>query len=90
MLSDLMGNACLNTCNYLVHRDTYLNVFKEHDVKGTDTIAFNYEWLKAGKKLFIVPGMEYDHLIHEGSGFMKDADFNMKKAEEYKKKIQAL
>ena len=90
MLSDRMGNACLNTCNYLVHRETYLSVFKEHDVKGTDTIAFNYEWLKAGKKFYIVPGMEYDHLVHDGSGFMKDVDYNMKKAEEYKQKIMRL
>lgn len=91
MLNEPMGNACLNTCNYLVHRDTYLSVFKQdNNVKGTDTLSFAYQWLKAGKKMHVVKGMEYDHLIHDGSGFLKDAEFNMKKAEEYKLKIQSL
>ena len=91
MVKDRMGNACFNTCNYIVHRDTYLKVFKEDEkVKGTDTIAMNYEWLKSGRKFFIVPGMEYYHRVHDGSGFMKDADYNMRMAEIYKQKILAL
>lgn len=91
MVQDRMGNACFNTCNYLVHRDAYLKVFKEDEkVKGTDTIVFNYEWLKSGRKFMIVPGMEYFHRVHDGSGFMKDADYNMRMAEIYKQKILAL
>lgn len=91
MLNEPMGNACLNTCNYLVHRDTYLSVFtQDNNVKGTDTLSFAYQWLKDGKKMHVVKGMEYDHLIHDGSGFLKDAEFNMKMADVYKQKIQAL
>ena len=91
MMADRMGNACFNTCNYLVHRDTYLKVFQpDPNVRATDTISFNYQWLKSGRQFFVVPGMEYDHRVHDGSGFMADADFNMRKAEEYKQKILAL
>ena len=91
MVKDNMGNACLNTCNYLVHRETYLSVWEnDPEVKGTDTISFAIQWLKAGKRFYIVPSMEYNHRVHNGSGFMQDAEFNMKKAEEYKQKILQL
>lgn len=91
MVKDNMGNACLNTCNYLVHRETYLSVWENDlEVKGTDTISFAIQWFKAGKRFYITPKLEYNHRVHKGSGFMQDADFNMKKAEEYKHKILQL
>lgn len=85
------GNLCLNTCNYLVHRDTYGKVFKNNpEMKGTDTIYMAYLWLTAGKKFYVVPGMSYYHRVHPGSGFMADAAYNMKKSEEVRKLIAAL
>lgn len=90
-LNKKMFDCMLNTCNYFVHRDTYLKVFEHNPaMKGTDTIWFNYLWLRAGYSFHVVPGMHYDHRVHDGSGFMADVNYNMKKAEEMKRKISRL
>lgn len=80
----------LNTCNYLVPRDNYLKVF-EHSkvVKETDTLWFAYLWLKAGFGFQVVRGMQYDHLVHTGSGWLQNADYNMRMHKEIKTKIIA-
>lgn len=86
-----MFDCLMNTCNYFVHRETYLKVFEQNEsIKGTDTIWFNYLWLKDSKSFYVVPNMDYQHAVHDGSGFMKDADYNFAKAEEIKKMILAL
>ena len=73
----------LNTCNYIVPRELYHKVYQHNpEIKETDTLWFNYLWLKAGYKFFIVPGMEYIHEIHEGSGWLQNADYNLKKSDE--------
>lgn len=84
-------NMCLNTCNYLVHRSTYLQIF-QHDpkVKASDTIHFNYLWLKSNRSFYVVGGMEYEHRVHKGSGFLQDAGYNMAMAEQTKTLIQQL
>lgn len=90
-LSDSMMNCLFNTCNYVVERKPYLNVWEENkDIGCADTIWFNYLWLKAGGYFIVVPGMEYQHRVHKDSGFMKDLDYNMAKAEEIKKMIMSL
>lgn len=90
-LNKKMFDCLLNTCNYFVNRVNYLTVFEHNpEMKGTDTIWFNYLWLKAGHSFHVVPGMQYDHRVHDGSGFMADASYNMKKAEEMKRKISRL
>jgi glycosyltransferase involved in cell wall biosynthesis len=91
LIQDEMGYCLLNTCNYIVHRDTYLKVYQQNEtMKGTDTIWFNYLWLKAGYCFYIVRGMEYLHRVHNGSGFIKDLGYNMKQAEKVKKMILSL
>lgn len=86
-----MGECLFNTCNYLVNRDEYLQVYEYNpDMKGTDTIWFNYLWLKGGNYFHVVPGMQYFHRVHAGSGFMADVDYNMKKSKEVKQLIQTL
>lgn len=81
----------MNTCNYVVHKESYLKVWQENKyVKCADTIWFNYLWLKAGNAFYVVPGMEYEHRVHNGSGFAENIDYNMKKAEEIKKLIMKL
>jgi glycosyltransferase involved in cell wall biosynthesis len=91
LIRDKMGNCLLNTCNYLVHRDTYGKVFEENpEMKGTDTLWFNYLWLKAGNSFYVVPGMQYYHRQHEGSTWLQHADYNMTKAAELNKKILSL
>lgn len=80
-----------NTCNYVINRAEYLQVYEHNpEMKGTDTIWFNYLWLKAGNSFYVVPGMEYYHRVHEGSGFLADCDYNMRKAKEIKELIKTL
>jgi glycosyltransferase involved in cell wall biosynthesis len=86
-----MGEPLFNTCNYVVNRQEYLRVFQYNEaMKGTDTIWFNYLWLKDGGKFFVLKGLEYFHRVHNGSGFLEDCDYNMKKAAEVKQLIQTL
>lgn len=86
-----MFGAMMNTCNYAVPRKKYLDVWQPNpEIKGTDTLWFNYLWLKAGNCFFIVDGMEYNHLVHEGSTFMQDVAYNMQKAKEIEQLIREL
>lgn len=90
-LNDPIINCFYNTCNYIVNREKYLSVWKENpSMKGSDTIWFAYLWLKEDKGFFPVRNMHYFHRVHQGSGFMQDFDYNMKKGEEIKKLIMAL
>lgn len=67
----------LNTCNYFVNRTRYLQVYEYNpEIKASDTIWFNYLWLKKGGAFVVVPGMRYYHRIHAGSGFMQDVPYN--------------
>lgn len=91
LLNDRMGDCLLNTCNYFVHRDSYLKTYAYNpSMKGTDTIWFNYLWLKAGNSFQVVRDMQYYHRVHDGSGFLQDAGYNMKKADEVRKLILSL
>lgn len=91
LINDRMGVCLLNTCNYLLHRNTYASVFKDNpEIKGTDTLWFNYLWLKAGYSFYVVPGMQYYHREHDGSTWLQNAAYNMTKAEELNRKILAL
>lgn len=90
-INEPMFNCFLNTCNYVVHRDTYLKVWEENKTIGcADTIFFNYLWLESGNGFYICPGMHYQHRVHNGSGFLQGIDYNMKQAEGVKKLIREL
>jgi glycosyltransferase involved in cell wall biosynthesis len=91
MMQESMGECFFNCCNYMVNRDEYLRVYEHNPaMKGTDTIWFNYLWLKARNSFYVVPGMEYIHRVHDGSGFLQDCSYNMKRAKEIKELIKAL
>ena len=82
-LSHPRAEMLLNTCNYYVNRERYLEVYEHNpEIKASDTIWFNYLWLKKGGAFVIVPGMRYFHRIHAGSGFMEDVPYNEKKCGE--------
>lgn len=84
-------NCLLNTCNYIVNRDFYLKTYQynpEHI--ASDTIWHNYNHLKAGGLLVVVPGMQYEHRTHKGSGFLQGVDHNMRMQNEVRKMIMAL
>lgn len=84
-------NTCLNTCNYIVHAEEYLRVYRYNpEMKATDTAWFAYLWLQAGNDFYVVPGMEYEHLVHGKSGFLEDANYNMAQADKLKKMMMAL
>lgn len=91
LVHDPMFYCLLNTCNYIVHRDSYLATYQYNEAHvASDTIWFNYNWLKRGGRFYIVPGMEYDHRVHDGSGFLNNMHYNMARAEEVKKLIMQL
>lgn len=84
-------NMLMNTCNYLVNKTEYLKLYEENaSMKGTDTIWFNYLWIKAGSYFSVLPGCHYYHRVHEGSGFMQDVNYNMTQAEYVRKLISQL
>lgn len=88
---DSMGNVSMNTSNYLVPKDEYLEVyFHNSEMRGTDTIWMALLWLQWGNKFKIVEGMEYEHTTPADSGFMKDLDYNMRKLAELRNKILEL
>lgn len=81
----------LNTCNYIVNRDTYIDNYKSnHSMIATDTIWHNYNHLKNGGSLHVVPNMTYQHLVWEGSGWRESRRYNKEKAIEVRKLIEQL
>jgi glycosyltransferase involved in cell wall biosynthesis len=90
-MTDDMFNVAMNCCNYLVNRNRYIGAYDHNpEHKCSDTIWFNYNWLKRGGLFEFVHGMEYTHRVHPGSGFLQDADYNMKKSAEVRKLIMQL
>jgi len=78
----------LNTCNYFVNRDAYASIYHYNPkIKGTDTIYFNHRWLKAGNELYVVPEMQYNHRVHDGSEFLKHVEYNMNAAARIKNEL---
>jgi glycosyltransferase involved in cell wall biosynthesis len=63
-------DCLINTMNCVVPRENYLKVYNpDIEPAAADSAYFNYRWLEAGGNLYIVPGMEYEHLIHSGSHY---------------------
>lgn len=84
-------NCLMNTCNYIVNRDFYLKTFEFNPAHiASDTIWHNYNHLKAGGLFVVLPGMQYYHRVHNGSGFLQGVDHNMRMQGEVRKMIMAL
>lgn len=84
-------NMLLNCCNYICNKNRYLEVYEHNpEHRASDTVWMSYLWLKSGGSFQIVPNMEYDHLVHKGSAFLEDANYNMRKANEVLELILAL
>lgn len=84
-------NCLCNTCNYIVNRDFYLKTYQYNPKHiASDTIWHNYNHLKAGGLLVVVPGMQYEHRTHKGSGFLQGVDHNMRMQAEVRKMIMEL
>lgn len=88
LIKEPLFNTMLNACNYVVNRDEYLRIYQENtEHKASDTIWMAYLWLKAGNGFYVVPGMEYEHRVHDKSGFLQDAAYNMNQVQEVRKLI---
>lgn len=87
-LTDKTFLRLLNTCNYFVNKNEYAKVYEYNpEIKGADTIWFNYLWLKAGNGFYVVPNCHYEHAVHPGSGWQQNLHENRKKANEIKELI---
>ncbi len=85
-------DCMINTCNFLVHRGEYLKVFDLNKVEPwtADTLYFNYCWLKAGNKIKVVEGMQYEHLVHDGSHYKEHVGKTGNFAKEIMDKLKQL
>jgi glycosyltransferase involved in cell wall biosynthesis len=84
-LNESEFSCMINTCNYVVNKRRYARTYTHNpEMKETDTHWFNYLHMHDGGGIKIVPGMEYQHLVHPGSGWMQNAHYNMKQSEKIK------
>lgn len=66
----------LNTGNYIVPTRAYVQALGSYQgarVAAADVCAANLIWLRAGGLLYVLPGMDYAHDVHEGSWFKATA-----------------
>jgi glycosyltransferase involved in cell wall biosynthesis len=67
-------DCLINTMNCFVNRFEFLAVFDPHtEPVAADSAYFNYRWLEAGNRMYVVPGLQYDHLIHKGSHYVNNS-----------------
>lgn len=60
----------LNAANYFVNRNKYLDVWDEYTNPHTsDSIYLISRWLESGNKVKVVEGLQYQHLVHDGSHY---------------------
>lgn len=72
-MGDSTFQTMLNAFNYFVNRSEYLRVFDASvDPVTSDSIFHNYNWLKAGNSIYIVPGLQYEHRVHDGSHYQQN------------------
>jgi FkbM family methyltransferase len=68
-------NVLINTGNYFVNRQKYLDVWDGSiDPATSDSEYFNYCWLAAGNKIKVVAGLEYFHRVHPQSYYVQNQD----------------
>jgi glycosyltransferase involved in cell wall biosynthesis len=69
-LSDPTFSTMLNAMNYFVNRAEYLRIFDGSvDPVTSDSIFHNYNWLKAGNSIYVVPFLQYNHTVHDQSHY---------------------
>lgn len=63
-------DTMLNCMNLFVNRGEYLRLWESVENPHTaDSILFNYNWFKGGNRMYVVPSLTYQHLIHDGSHY---------------------
>ena len=68
--------TALNVGNFLVNRDTYINLFLretiEYDLQTNDAFYFSYLWIKSNNRIKIVGGLNYFHRQHDNSWYLNN------------------
>jgi len=68
--SDQTLTTMLNAMNYFVNREEYLRVFEDRPEPWTaDSLLQNYNWLSKGNGIYVTPGLQYEHRVHDGSHY---------------------
>lgn len=63
----------LNAMNFFVNKETFLEVWDGSiDPVTSDSMYFNYCWLKAGLVIEVVHDLEYEHRVHPGSHYQNN------------------
>lgn len=72
-IDDATLQTCFNAMNFFVNRDEFLHVWDGSiDPVTSDSIYFNYCWLSAGNSIYIVPGLQYEHKVHNQSHYQNN------------------
>jgi glycosyltransferase involved in cell wall biosynthesis len=80
------SNVVINTGNYIVSKELFMR--SEHPNDGTDyditctcldVLYQNYLIFNNGGSLMVVADMEYHHIVHPGSYYMKENNINHQK-----------
>lgn len=70
---DATFSTMLNAMNYFVNREEYLRVWDGSiDPVTSDSIYQNLNWFKSGNSMYVVPGLSYDHRVHDGSHYQNN------------------
>lgn len=81
-------DCLINTANYFVHQGVYLSVFDPNiNPHAADTIYMNHRFLDKGGYLYVVPGMQYEHMVHDGSHYKANNHLSNDLFKELKEKL---
>lgn len=84
-------NVLMNTGNYIVHRESWLNALHDkevHDPAAADVFYANYHCMMAGMVLRVVKDMVYRHTVHKGSTYLQTVKESVIEANRIKKLIE--
>lgn len=63
-------STMLNAMNYFVNKHEYMSAFnRDVNPNTADSIFHNYNMLKNGCEIYVVPNLQYEHLVHDGSHY---------------------
>lgn len=86
-----MVSTMMNAMNHMVNRDMYLQVHQEGINPHTaDSILQNYNHLKSGGKIYVVPEMFYEHRVHPASHYKNNVHLTGTLYQEIENKIRQL
>lgn len=86
-----MVSTMLNAMNYLVNKYTFEQAWQGNvDPHTADSIFQNYNHLAAGGSIFVVPGLTYEHRVHDGSHYKNNVHLTGDFYEDVENKIREL